>query len=150
MAKAYTKYRIYDNEIPTDTVLTAAEICAIYGIDARNLSKYSEFGDRRLMHRYTFIPDAESRVIKTPDEFVTFWNSHNNILVETAGQLRYYTIVYKNEKDIGNYNIPALEGTIPATSEKNAAMAFCKIMPHTVVIAIVPGREEDVRRVEGV
>lgn len=150
MAKSYTKYRIYDNSIPTDTVLTAAEISAIYGIDARNLSKYSEYGNRKLMHRYTFIPESCTQTANSPDEIVNTWNSDNNLLVESAGVLRYYTVVYKNNTDIGNYDIPASETVIAATSAKNAAMAFSRIMPHTTVIVAVPAREENVRVAEGV
>ena len=56
MGRRKTKYQIYRNNLSTGEFMYCDEITRNFGLDQRNISKYSELGGRVYMGEWNFIP----------------------------------------------------------------------------------------------
>ena len=128
MGRPRTIFEVYDRGNPTGCRMLTNEICAVFGIEKRNLNKYSEYGDRRARGRYTFIPVASAtreEAEKDEREYAREWAEK----APGVDTLRDYVIIYSQGSSIG-------QTVIRAAGVRQAAMSFSDSYPQYTLMAV--------------
>lgn len=101
MGRKKTKYQIYKNSLDTGKFMYCDEITKEFGLDQRNISKYSEIGGRVYRETWNFVPYYDE------EKASTFLMADWDKITKTAKSkiLPEYYVLAKRVGELGDYSV---------------------------------------------